>query len=55
VDGSFWDTSGSGDLLDGQTGVFRLVTPSDAVFTTRDGRSISLTRHDGPRQFRICS
>ena len=55
VDGSFWDASGSGDGLNGEVGVFRLVTPSDAVFTAKDGRSVSLTRHDGPKQFPICS
>jgi hypothetical protein len=55
VDGSFWDATGNADGLDGRAGVFRLVSPSDAVFTAKDGRSVSLTRHDGPKQFPICS
>jgi hypothetical protein len=38
IDGSFWDATGTGDGLDWQTGVFRLVTPSDAVFIAKDGR-----------------
>ena len=37
VDGSFWDADGSDGGLDGRTGVFRLVTPFDAVFTTNGG------------------
>ena len=52
VDGSFWDGGGG---LDGQPGLFRLLTPTDAVFTAEDGRSVSLTRHDGPKRFSICS
>ncbi len=55
VDGSFWDATGDGGGLDGQLGVFRLVTPSNAVFAAKDGRSVSLTRHDGPKTFSICS
>jgi len=56
VDGSFWDAGpGAGGGLDGLTGVFRLVTTSDAVFTAGGGATVGLTRHDGAKQFPICS
>jgi hypothetical protein len=55
VDGSFWDAKPGGGGPDGQAGEFRLVTPSDAVFTAHEGGSVSLTRHDGPKRFSICS
>ncbi len=55
VDGSFWDAKPGGDGVDGLAGVFRLVTPNDAVFTANEGGSVSLTRHDGPKQFPICA
>ena len=56
VDGSFWDAKpGDGSGVDGMPGVFRLVTPNDAQFTTDKGASFGLTRHDGAKQFTICS
>ena len=55
VDGSFWDAGDAGDGLDWQAGLFRLLTPVSAVFTAEDGRSVSLTRHSGAKEFQICS
>jgi hypothetical protein len=55
VDGSFWDARMGGDGLDGQAGLFRLVTQASAVFTAADGKSVSLTRHSGAKEFRVCS
>jgi hypothetical protein len=52
VDGSFWDAKpGDGSGVDGMPGVFRLLTQNDAQFTTDKGVSVSLTRHDGAKQF----
>ncbi len=55
VDGSFWDSTPGDGTLDGQPGVFRLITPWDAVFNASDGSSVDLRRHDGPKSFPICS
>lgn len=55
VDGSFWDVKAGGGVVDGLAGVFRLVTPNDAVFKANEGPSVNLTRHNGPKQFPICS
>ena len=55
VDGSFWDVEAGGSGVDGLAGVFRLVTPNDAVFKANAGPSVNLTRHDGPKRFPICS
>ena len=58
VDGSFWDALNVRlDLVefDGAVGSFRLVSKANAAFTRSDGRILNLVRHDGPKEFRLCS
>ena len=58
VDGSFWDAVGiAADSVDfdGARGTFRLVTDAEAVFTRSDGRLLHLVRHQGAKEFRLCS
>jgi hypothetical protein len=57
VDGSFWDAAGiAPDSVDfdGQPGTFRLVAANAATFTRRDGPVLSLVRHAGSKDFRLC-
>jgi hypothetical protein len=58
VDGSFWDAvSVAPDSVefDGAVGSFRLISDRTAAFTRSDGQVLNLVRHDGPKEFRICS
>lgn len=58
VDGSFWDAVGiAPDSVDfdGQTGTFRLASHDAAEFIRSDARVLNLVRHDGPKEFRLCS
>ena len=58
VDGSFWDPvvepSGSA-FFNATSGLFRLATHSDAVFTASDGELLALTRHVGAKEFPLCA
>lgn len=58
VDGSFWDAMNidpeSVDF-DGKTGTFRLTAAGSARFTRMDGATLTLERHVGAKEFRICS
>jgi hypothetical protein len=67
VDGSFWDAVGvppnsfevgvppNSVDFDGQAGTFRLTSHITAEFRRRDGAVLQLVRHDGPKEFLICS
>jgi hypothetical protein len=55
IDGSFWDVAGDGSGLDGQSGVFRLLTTDQAQFVAADGLTVTLHRHAGAKAFAICS
>jgi hypothetical protein len=58
VNGSFWDAVGVDPAsvdFDGQPGFFRLSSPTAATFTTATGDLLRLVRHDGAKQFRLCS
>jgi hypothetical protein len=58
VDDSYWDAIGiSQDSVDfdGQPGTFRLVSANTAEFTRADGHVINLVRHEGSKEFRLCS
>jgi len=57
VDGSYWDAVGEPEgsvRFDGRTGVFRLVSATEATFTSDDGQLLRLVRHDGAKSFPGC-
>jgi hypothetical protein len=57
VDGSFWDAVGVPPTsvdFDGQIGTFRLTSPTEATFTTSDGRVLRLVRRVGAKEFPGC-
>jgi len=58
IDGSFWDPINvGGDLtrFDGQAGTFILVDRDHATFTTSEERhTVTLVRHEGPKQYPFC-
>ncbi|MBA2382376.1 MAG: hypothetical protein H0V73_09730 [Chloroflexi bacterium] len=58
IDGSFWDAIGEPSTsvdFDGATGLFQLVSPSEARFLPPTGRALRLARHSGAKEFGICS
>jgi hypothetical protein len=58
VDDSYWDAIGISQNsvdFDGQRGTFRLITANAAQFTRSDGQVLNLVRHEGSKEFRICS
>jgi hypothetical protein len=58
VDGSFWDAVGvpaTSVDFDGQPGTFSLDAANEATFTTATGNVLRLVRHQGAKEFRICS
>jgi hypothetical protein len=58
VDGSFWEAVGFSPTsveFDGQTGTFRLTSPTEAVFTAGNGSVLRLVRHAGANEFLLCS
>lgn len=58
VDGSFWDATEIAPTsveFDGQPGFFRLASPTEATFTSTTGGVLRLVRHEGAKEFRICS
>jgi hypothetical protein len=58
VDGSFWDVvTASPDNVDfgGQTGSFELDTATGATFRGAPGTVVEMVRHEGAKQFQICS
>ena len=58
IDGSFWDAVDVREdpvTFDGQIGTFVLVDNGHATFTTKDRlHKVSLVRHEGPKEFRLC-
>ncbi len=57
IDGSFWDAAiepADPTAFDMQSGTFRLLTATEAVFTTADGRDLPLVRHAGAKAFKLC-
>lgn len=58
IDGSFWDAldiDPSSVAFDGRSGHFRLTSPTSATFTSDGGEALNLARHDGAKQFGLCS
>jgi hypothetical protein len=58
VDGSYWDAIDvrptSADF-DGASGLFRLISATDATFTGSNDHVLRLVRHSGAKEFRLCS
>jgi len=67
VDGSLWDPVGghngaggplneqqSGELINETPAVVELTDPNTMVMRTAGGAVITLTRHDGPRNYYLC-
>lgn len=58
VDGSFWDAvdvPADPVTFDGQPGIFRLVSSTEATFTAPSIGVLHLVRHSGPKEFFYCS
>jgi hypothetical protein len=60
VDGTFWDPVGfvdvdHADTVNSAAGVFTRTSPVSASLRTTGGLSVDLVRHQGVKQFRLCS
>jgi len=58
VDGTFWDAvaiTSDSVAVDGQPGMFRLVSHDSSEFTATNGRVLLLVRHLGAKTFRGCA